>query len=80
MIKNAQYVSVWNGGFELVSTCKINTQTHEIFDIQTLADTVDDDGDELDILDEEYVIIDGQKFPARNTDDDPKSEFDYWYK
>lgn len=27
MVKDATFISVWDGGFELLSSCKVNTET-----------------------------------------------------
>jgi hypothetical protein len=83
MIKDATFVSVWDGGFELVSDCKVNTETHEIFDIEKVDNPVDDDGDELEILDREYVIVDGEEFCAGSAYSETEGwnpDRDYWYK
>lgn len=60
MIKNATFVE---------TDCKVNTDTNEVFDIET----VDVDGFDLGILDCEY-IIDGHGFI-------PYDDFSgYWYE
>lgn len=55
MIKNATFVSVWDDGFEVASGCKVNTDTNKVFDIEQVCF----DGLDLEILDREYIIIDG---------------------
>lgn len=57
MIKNATYVSVWDG-FDVETSCKVNMETHEIFDIEVS----DFDADHLETLTEEYVLIDGKDY------------------
>lgn len=83
MIKDATFISVWDGGFELISDCKVNTETREIFDITTYEDAVDDDGYELEVLDREYVIVDGEEFCAGNVEQETENwnpDTDYWYR
>lgn len=61
-MKNGIYVSVWDGSTALESACLINETTHEI----TILETFNVD---VDILETEYVIIDGVQFPACNADE-----------
>lgn len=67
MIKEATFTSVWDGGYEVTTNCKINMETKEVFDIET----VDVD---VNILEYEYVTIDGKEYPVSN---DEATE--YWY-
>ena len=81
-IIDAIYVSEWNNGFELRSKCKVNIDTHEIFNIHTYTDIVDDEGNELRNLNKEYVIVNGKKFCAGRYDADTENwnpNTDYWY-
>lgn len=61
MIKNATFISVWDNGYEVITNCKVNMETKEIFDIET----VDVD---VDILEEEYVTIDDKKYSVSKID------------
>lgn len=70
-IKEAEFVSVWDGGFAVATSCKVNMATKEVFDIEVSA--VSADG--LDVLDEQYITIDGEKFPVS----DEETEDGYWY-
>ena len=63
MIKNATYTSVWDGGYEVTTNCKVNMDTHEIFDIEMAE--VDES---FEILENEYVTIDGIDYPVSNDD------------
>lgn len=54
MVKAAKFVTVWGGGVTVTTDCKVDTGTNEVFDIQC----VDVD---VDILLEEYVILDGSE-------------------
>lgn len=57
MIKNATYTSVWDGGYEVTTDCKVNMKTKKVFDIKS-ADV------DVDILEKEYVTIDGVNYPV----------------
>lgn len=62
MIKNATFTSVWDNGIEVVSSCKVDTETKRCFDIEV----VNVNG--LDVLDNEYVTIDGEDYPVYDDD------------
>lgn len=66
MIKNAIYISVWDGGYEVTTNCKVDTETKEIFDIE-MAVGVEDFVEELDY---EYITIDGENYPVYSGSDD----------
>lgn len=70
MIKEATFTSVWDGGIEITTNCKVNLETKEVFDIEK----VDVDG--LEILEEEYVTIDGKQHSVSN---DKNGETEYWW-
>lgn len=83
MIKNATFVSVWDDGFEVASSCKVNTDTNKVFDIeQVCVDELD-----LEILDREYIIIDGNEYDVYPYDvypitycvPDDLADNEYWY-
>ena len=59
-IKDAMFTSVWDGGFEITTKCKVNTETKEIFDIEVSESNTD----MVEHLDEEYVTIDGIDYRA----------------
>lgn len=71
MIKNATFTSVWDGGYEVTTNCKVNMATKEVFDVEIS----DIDTNCLEILDTEYVTIDDIDYPV-STD---KKETEYWY-
>ena len=78
-IIDARFVSVWDGGFEVNTACKVNLATKEVFDVEVSEDTAD----LVNELDEEYIIIDGQKYPVvakEYMDNDPEEEGSYWYE
>lgn len=61
-IIDVTYVSVWDGGFEIETKAKFNRDTMEVFDIESV-EGIDDEGDEVEILEEEYILLaDGTKF------------------
>lgn len=69
MIKNATFTSVWDGGYEITSGCKVNTETKEVFDIETI-----DVGDDLDVLEFEFITVDNIEYPVSN---DGTTEYRY---
>lgn len=82
-IRDAKFVSVWNDGFHLETDCKVNVLTHEIFDIQKIENAVDDEGDELEMLHRQYVIVDGKEYCAGSAYSETvgwNPDTDYWYK
>ena len=77
-MKDAIFTSVWDGGVEITTNCKVNTKTKEIFDVQKYNG---DDLEPLESLEEEYITIDGERYEALNTADFPNiRETDFWYK
>lgn len=56
MFKPATYVSVWDGGTEIETSCEFNPETKEVKNIES----TDEDIEDLDILDEEYIIFNGE--------------------
>ncbi len=55
MFKPAIYVSVWDGGTKIETSCEFNPETKEVKNIES-TDNVED----LDILDEEYISFEGE--------------------
>ena len=81
VIKEATFTSVWDG-YEITTSCKVNTVTREIFDIEKVDTPTDDDGDELEILDREYVTVDGVEYCAGSAYSETEGwnpDKDYWY-
>lgn len=73
-IINATFVSVWDGGTAIETECKINTITREVFDIIPVEADVD-------VLERQYVIIDGQEYDIVRVDGaDEVGESEYWFK
>ena len=69
MIKNATFISVWDNDTEISSSCLVDTETKEVFDIGV----VDVEDMDLGICTEERIVFpDGTSY---NVD-----EYDgYWY-
>lgn len=63
MIKNATFSSVWDGGYEITTNCKVNTETGKVFDIETA-----EADDSLDVLESEFITIDGIDYAVSNDD------------
>ena len=72
MIKEAVFESYWDGGVCVSTSCKVNMETKEVFDIE-IADNVEG----LDCLDAEMVVIDNVQHPVFRVDDAVPNEF--WY-
>lgn len=59
-ISGIPYVSVWDGGVEVGSTCTVNLQSGEVTDIQ-LASISDGMTERLNTLEREYVILNDEQ-------------------
>ena len=57
---------------------QICIETREVFNIEQFEDAVDDDGDELENLIREYIIVNGTEYCVESADS--KTDKDYWYK
>lgn len=75
MIKNATFTSVWDGGYEVTTDCKVNMETREVFDIE-LAEV----DESLDILEKEYVVIDDVEYPVFQLSDITEEDNEFWYE
>lgn len=80
-IKDATFTSVWDCGFEITTSCKVNTETKEIFDIEM----TNSNPDIVEQLDEEYVTIDGIDYRAvtaeyANLYPEEMDEETFWYE
>lgn len=73
MIKNATFTSVWDGGYEVTTNCKVDMETREVFDIEMRE--VDES---LEHLDNEYITIDGNNFDVFSIDEVEDANF--WYR
>lgn len=78
-IVDAEFTSVWDGGFNVTTPCKVNLSTKEIFDIAVSIETADT----VNELDEEYVTINGTKYSAIEKgyyDEEAEADGYYWYE
>lgn len=75
MIKNATFTSVWNGGYEVTTNCKVDMETREVFDIEV---NDSDNIEKLNELDREYITIDGEEFGVFSVDEVEDGNF--WYE
>ncbi|MEK3955633.1 hypothetical protein [Psychrobacillus sp. FSL K6-1464] len=65
------YVSVWDGGFEIRSKAKIDEQTGLLMEIEVV-EGIDEEGDEVQVLDEEYLEMpNGEKLYITHGDNGP---------
>ena len=78
MIKIAKFVSVWDGGYEVITGCKVNMETRKVFDIEISEHTAEF----IYELDYEYIIIDGDEYPVHNAEDglDGLPDNVFWYE
>ena len=79
MIINGNFTSVWADEGEIETKCKVNTETHEVFDIERVNPA--NYGMKCEILEYEYVEFgDGKRlyrFPVCLKEDKETDE-DYW--
>ena len=69
MIESAIYTSVWDDATEIESSCKVNTDTKEVFDIEI----VDVSNYDIDVLTREYITFaSGAEFDLGENDSE------YW--
>lgn len=73
MIKNATFTSVWDGGYEVTTNCKVDMETREVFDIEMRE--VDES---LEHLDNEYITIDDNNFDVFSIDE--VEDMNFWYR
>lgn len=73
MIKDAVFVSVWDGCIEIETPCRVNTETKEVFDIVQARYNGN-------ILEKEYIEIDDEAYPVYRSDSFEISDEDFWYE
>lgn len=71
MISTGKFISIWDGE-EIITECKIDTDTKEVFDIQ-LSKIVPDG-----ICEGEFVELDNKRYEVYN--EDQYGDGEYWYK
>lgn len=73
-IASAQYVTVWDSGMTVTTSCKVNLKTKEVFDIETL------DMPTVEVLEEEFIrFSNGTEEDVYPKDCAEKPEGAYWY-
>lgn len=77
MIKKAAFTSVWDGGYEVTTDCKVDMETREVFDIEI---NNSDNIEGLNSLDYEYITIDGEEFDVLHKDLTDVGTTDFWYE
>jgi len=70
MVKDATFTSVWDGGYEVTTNCKVDMETKEVFYIETAY------VGEVEILERQFVTVDGVDYPVS----DDVEETDFWYR
>ena len=73
MIKEAIFESYWDGGICVSSSCKVNMETKEVFDVEVV-----DNVEGLETLDNESVVIDDVQHPVFRSDE--AGPDDFWYE
>ena len=73
MIKNATFTSVWDGGYEVTTDCKVDMETREVFEI-----AMSEVNESLEILEREYITVDGEEFDVFSVDEVEDGNF--WYE
>lgn len=77
MIKNATFTSVWDGGYEVTTNCKVDMETRAVFDIEVSVG-IEDFVNELDY---EYITLDGKNYAVLNAnEEDDIDKSDFWYE
>lgn len=74
MIISGFYVSIWDDSIKLISPCKINLDTREVFDIEQ----VDIEG--VDLLTDEYLLDSNKEYFEQVYQKDEANKFEYWYE
>ena len=72
MIKEATFESYWDGGVCVSTSCKVNMDTKEVFDVEMATDV-----DGLECLDAEMVVIDDVQYPVFRQEDAGPNDFFY---
>lgn len=73
---NGTFTSVWDGGYEVTTDCKINTETKEVFNIGVIESEIE----ECDILDYEYITINGKDYNVYPKYECVDTQMEFWYE
>ena len=71
-IKEAEFVSVWDGGFAVSTSCKVKLFPNYLFAFEFSVESAVG----MVVLDELYITIYGEMFPLF----DAETDDGYWYK
>ena len=74
---DAEFTSVWDGGIEITTKCRVNMGTKEVMDI-SVQDLPSSVLELFEILDREYVTINDKEYPVFGTE--AKEVGCFWYK
>lgn len=77
-ICEADFISVWDGEITVRTQCKVDIKTHEVFAIKQSSDNPDN----FDVLEREYIEINGNEYPIFRKDELNKKDrqFSFWYE
>lgn len=73
-IVRATFGSVWDGGEVVETPCMVNLETKEVFNIE-----MNQDCNDLDVLEKEFVEINGVEYPVFQNSDITEEDNEYWY-
>ena len=76
MIREAAFITVWDDYTRIESSCKVNINTKEVFDVEMV--DVSDYGEDFDCCTIELIEIDGEEFDVSHID--LRIDNEYWYK
>lgn len=74
MIKNGTFTSVWDGGYEVTTNCKVNMETREVFDIEVA------NFDGFEFLEKEYITVDSEDYSVFQISDITEEDNEFWYE
>lgn len=73
----AEFVSIWDGGYECRTRCKVNLQTFEVYDVEVSKSSEKS----FNELEEEYIEIEGLMFKVVPKDEAESigNDIVFWY-
>lgn len=75
-VKKARFISTWEDGIEISSSCMVNEKTKEVYDIEICENCPKTLGQ----LEREEVEIDGKRYHVFQTSDITEEDDEYWYE
>lgn len=75
-IVNAMFSSIWDGGTQILTTCRVNLDTKEVFDIKRVEDC------DVDVLDSQHINLFGESYevtPESELEDEACKNEQYWF-